>query len=507
MRNVSKRFDDVLANNQVCFAVERGEVHTLLGENGAGKTTLMNILYGLYTPDEGDIYLDGKPVRISSPHKATELHIGMIHQHFMLIPRLSVTENIILGLASSRPPLLRLKLAEENVENISKRYELSIDPKALICQLPVGMQQRVEILKALYRKTDLLILDEPTSVLTPLEVEALFKIIRRLIQEGLAVIFISHKLNEVMAISDRITVLRQGNVIATLKNVDTDLNQLASMMVGKEMTLSLERPPARKGKKSLEVRNLSTDVEQGVKQVLRNISFDIHEGEVLGIVGVDGNGQDELAEVIAGLQPSIDGQILIHGVDVTYLPPRKRIEMKLGYIPSDRQRVGLIMDFSVAENLVLKKFRDPPFSRRRLLLIAKNIYSNGARMIREFNIKVSHGKARASFLSGGNQQKVILAREISAKPDVLIAMHPTRGLDVASTKYVHQCLLDHREKGGATLFISTELDEVIAISDRIAVMFEGEIMGVLPGVKDVDLEQISLMMAGVRGERREDLPA
>ena len=504
MKNISKRFGDVLANDRVCFDVECGEVHTLLGENGAGKTTLMNILYGLYTPDEGEIYLNGRLVKISSPHKAIELHIGMIHQHFMLIPRFSVTENIILGLQSPRPPVLQIKQAEEDVDSIARKYGLSIDANALVSELPVGLQQRVEILKALYRKTGLLILDEPTSVLTPLEVTTLFKVIRRLTQDGLAVIFISHKLNEVMAISDRITVLRRGNLIGTVKTGETDQNQLANMMVGKEITLSIDKPPVKRGRRLLEVCNLQVDSEQGGKPVISNVSFDIHGGEILGIAGVDGNGQGELAGVIAGLRPASKGQILINGVDVTHFSPRERIDRNLGYIPADRQRVGMIMDFSVAENLVLKNFRDPPFSKRRLFLNEKSIDFNADQMIREFDIKVSHGKIKVSYLSGGNQQKVILAREISGKPEVLIGMQPTRGLDVGSTKYVHQRILEHREKGGATLFISTELDEIIAISDRIAVMYEGEIMGIFPGGKDIDLEKISLMMAGIREEKTEN---
>jgi len=500
MKNISKRFADVLANDRACFDAERGEIHTLLGENGAGKTTLMNILYGLYTPDEGEIYLNGELVKIPSPHKAIELHIGMIHQHFMLIPRFTVTENLILGLPSSRPPFLQTKQAHEEVDTIAKKYGLSIDAKAFISQLPVGLQQRVEILKALYRKTDLLILDEPTSVLTPLEVTALFEIIRRLTRDGLAVIFITHKLNEVMAISDRITVLRRGRVVGTIKPGETDQNQLANMMIGKEITVSLEKLPARSGGKLLEVRNLQVDNEEGGKPLISNISFDIHGGEILGIAGVDGNGQGELADVIAGLRPVSCGQILINGKDVTHCSPRERIKRSLGYIPADRQRVGMIMDFSVADNLVLKNFRDPPFSRRGLLLNHKDITTNAVQMIQEFDIRVGHGKTKISFLSGGNQQKVILAREISGKPQVLVAVQPTRGLDVGSTKYIHRCILEHREKGGATLFISTELDEIIAISDRIAVIYEGEIMGILPAVEDIDLERISLMMAGVRDQ-------
>jgi len=498
MKNISKRFGEVVANDRIWFDVERGEVHTLLGENGAGKTTLMNILYGLYALDEGEIYLDGKAAEINSPQKAIEHHIGMIHQHFMLIPRLSVTENIILGLPSPHPPFLQIRQAEEEVEKIAKRYDLFVDPQAIVAQLPVGLQQRVEILRALYRKTDLLILDEPTSVLTPMEVTALFKIIRKLTQGGLGVIFISHKLNEVMAISDRITVLRKGRVVGSVSAKETDQGQLARMMVGKEFVSTLSKSSAKGGRKLLEVRKLRVEDREGAKPTLKDISFEIREGEILGIAGVDGNGQDELADAIAGLKPLNNGQIMINDTDVTHFSPRRRIESGLSYIPSDRQRVGLILEFSVAENLVLKSYRGPPFSALGILLSHKNIDTNAEKMIKEFDIKVSNGKVKVSFLSGGNQQKVILAREISCLPQVLIAMQPTRGLDVGSTKYIHERILEHRRKGGATLLISTELDEIIALSDRIAVIYEGEIMGILSGGAKVNLEQISLMMAGVK---------
>jgi ABC-type uncharacterized transport system ATPase subunit len=498
MENVSKRFGDVVANDGISIDVNRGEVHALLGENGAGKTTLMNILYGLCTPDEGNIRIDGRPVEITSPHKAIEQHIGMVHQHFMLIPNLSVTENIILGLPSSKPPFLKMKQASSQVENLAQKYGLHIDPKALVHQLPVGMQQRVEILKALYRKTDLLILDEPTAVLTPLEVEALFKIIRRLIRDELAIIFISHKLNEVMAISDRITVLRNGRLIGTVQSTETDQNQLANMMVGREITLSLEKEPVQRREKLLEVQGLWVTDEKSNRPIIKDLSLEIYGGEVLGIVGVDGNGQGELAEVIAGLRTVDRGRVVIKGIDATRFTSKEMIEKRLAYIPADRQRVGLTMDLSVADNLILKSFRETPFSSKGLLLQETPIQENATRMIKQFDIKVPHGRVRVSSLSGGNQQKVVLARELSGEPDVLVAMQPTRGLDVESTKYVHECVLEQRKRGGATLFISTELDEILDISDRIAVIYEGEIMGLLPGGEDVSLEEISLLMAGVK---------
>jgi simple sugar transport system ATP-binding protein len=505
MENISKQFGDVVANDNISIDVNRGEVHALLGENGAGKTTLMNILYGLCTADEGTIRIHGKPVEITTPHKAIENHIGMVHQHFMLIPNLSITENIILGLPSTKPPFLQMKQAWSQVADLAQKYGLQLDPRALVYQLPVGMQQRVEILKALYRKTDLLILDEPTAVLTPLEVEALFKVIRRLIGDELAVIFISHKLNEVMAISDRVTVLRNGRIVGTVQTSDTDPNQLANMMVGREVTLSLVKEPVERKDKILEVQGLWVMEERSHKPIIKDLSLEIYGGEVLGIVGVDGNGQGELAEVIAGLRSVDRGRIKIKGVDATRFTSKEMIKRNLAYIPADRQRVGLTLDLSVAENLILKRFRETPYSNRGLILQQTPIQENATQMIRQFDIKVPHGRVKVSSLSGGNQQKVILARELSGEPDVLIAMQPTRGLDVESTRYVHECVLEQRARGGATLFISTELDEILDISDRIAVIYEGEIMGLLPGGEDVNLEQISLLMAGVKESVAENI--
>jgi general nucleoside transport system ATP-binding protein len=498
MKGISKVFDGIRANDSVSLEVERGEVHTLLGENGAGKTTLMKILYGLYAADGGEIFLKGKPARILSPHTAIQLGIGMIHQHFMLVPHLSVTENIILGLRPSHPPWLALKEAEESIHAISTKYALGVNPKALVSELPVGLQQRVEILKALYRRIDLLILDEPTSVLTPLEVEALFRVIRTLTQDGLAVIFISHKLNEVMAISDRITVLRQGRVVHTVKKAETTAAGLANMMVGRAIKLTVDKPPLPPGKKSLQVCGISAVSEEGHKPVLKEVSFEVHEKEVFGIAGVDGNGQSELAEIIAGMRPSTKGEILISGVDATHLSTRQRINMGLSYIPADRQRVGLILDMSVAENLVLKTFKQRPFSKKGLLLSRQEVLANAELMIKGFDIKTDHGLRKVSSLSGGNQQKVVLAREVTGGPRVLLAVQPSRGLDIGSTKYVHQLILDHRARGGATLLISTELDEIIALCDRIAVIYEGQIMGIVEGGEAIDLEEVSLMMAGAK---------
>jgi simple sugar transport system ATP-binding protein len=420
----------------------------------------------------------------------------MIHQHFMLVPHLSVAENIILGLPSLRPPLLNLREAEKQVDELARKYRLTIDSKTMVSRLPVGLQQRVEILKALYRKIDILILDEPTSVLTPLETTALFEIIGRLTKEGLAVIFISHKLNEVMAISSRITVLRRGRVVATTYSGETDPNRLAGMMVGKEVNFSLNRTPRKAGRKMLEVQHVTMNTRG--KPTLKDVSFDVCGGEIFGIAGVDGNGQVELAEAIAGLSPVSGGRILIDGRNVTHRSPRERIEKGLAYIPADRQRVGTIMDLSVEENLVLKSFCDPPYTRYRFFLRKKFIKANTDRMARTFNIKISSGSAAISSLSGGNQQKVILAREISGKPAVLIAVQPTRGLDVGSANYVHQRILEHREAGGATMLISTELDEVVALCDRFAIMYEGEIMDTVPGGEEINLEEVSLMMAGYR---------
>jgi len=493
MEDITKRFGPVVANDRITLAVRAGSVHALLGENGAGKTTLMNILYGLYQPDAGRILLRERAVRFSSPHDAIQHGIGMIHQQFMLVPQLTVAENIVLGLPPRRGVFLDLATVATEITALSRAYRLDVDPWARVWQLPVGVQQRVEILKALYRKADLFILDEPTSVLTPAETDALFEIVRRLVAEGHSVIFISHKLDEVMRVSDQVTVLRQGRVAGTVPTSETTPAELARMMVGREVVLRLEKSPAIPGDVVLEVQDLHALNDRGLS-ALRGVSFQVRCGEIFGIAGVDGNGQTELAEAIIGLRRPKGGRILLKGRDVTSLPTRARIERRLAYIPADRSRFGLIVDLAVADNLVLKAFHRPPLSRWTLL--DRGAISAHARAVAErFDIRMAGIFQPVRQLSGGNQQKVILAREVSANPELLVAVQPTRGLDVGASEYVLRTILAQRDRGAAVLYISTELDEILTMSDRLAVLFNGEIMGIVrPG--EVSLEEISLMMAG-----------
>lgn len=495
LKHITKVFGDLKANDQIDLDVQRGEIHALLGENGAGKTTLMNILYGLYHPDGGEIFLRGELTKIHSPRDAIRQHIGMIHQHFMLVPTFSVVENVVLGLPVEREPLLDLRTAACRLSQLSEQYGLQIDPNALVGSLPVGVQQRVEILKALYRGADLLVLDEPTAVLSPLEVESFFQVLRQLVHQGLSIIFISHKLDEVLHISDRITVLRRGKKVGTLPTAEATNRKLAEMMVGREVFLDLQRPPSQAGEVVLDVQQLSSKSENGI-QSLKDIQFTVQAGEVLGIAGVDGNGQQQLAEALAGLHHTAGGSIRVQGVDLTNRPPEEFIRQGVCYVPADRHSTGLVLDFNVDENLILKRCDRQPFARRGVLNLG-GIHAYGQKVIHEYDIRVEDGRTPVRQLSGGNQQKVILAREIEDGPRLLILMHPTRGLDIGATEYVRQRVLEQRAKGVAVLLVSTELDEILALSDRVAVMFRGEIMGIVPGNAD-QLERISHMMLGER---------
>jgi len=504
MRGITKRFPGVVANDHVNFDVRAGEIHALLGENGAGKTTLMNILYGLYQPDEGEIYIRGKKVSIKSPKGAIDFGIGMVHQHFMLVPPLSVTENIILGLKSPKGQFLDLEGAEKKITEFSQRYGLTVDPKAKIWQLSVGEQQRVEILKALYRGAQVLILDEPTSVLTPLEIKDLMAILKRMAKEGLAIVpFITHKLPEVMAISDRVTVLRAGKVVSTIETKRTNKEDLAKKMVGRGVLFRLQRRHVKKGKVVLEVKGLQALSDKGLP-ALKGVSFSLREGEILGIAGVAGNGQRELAEVIAGLRKSTGGRILILGRDMANCSPAEVIDAGAGYIPEDRLETGLVMDFSIAENLILKTHHKPPFAynwffpfRKNWFLNRKEVNKHAEKLISDFNVVTPSKDVPAKHLSGGNLQRLILARELSTNPKVIVAAQPTRGLDVGATEYIRKILMEQTTKGAGVLLISEDLDEVIMMSDRIAVMYEGEIMGIVPATK-AKIEDIGQMMAGVK---------
>jgi simple sugar transport system ATP-binding protein len=494
MENIVKRFPGVIASDQVNLDVEQGEIHALLGENGAGKTTLMNLLFGISQPDSGQIYLQGKPVRFSSPAEAIASGIGMVHQHFMLTPVFTVTENIMLVDRSPHEPFLDRDGVRRKILEISQMSGLHVDPDAKVNTLCVGDQQRVEIIKALFRGAKVIIMDEPTSVLTPKETDELFVVLRRLAMQGNAIIFITHKLREVMEISDRVTVLRGGRQIGTVATKDTNAGALARMMVGREVFLTFDKPPVQRGSTFLEVVNVSTTADQRCTS-LKGVSLKVHGGEILGIAGVDGNGQNELAEVIMGLRPIKKGDIQIKEKSTRGRSIRQIIDMGVSNIPFLRQTEGLVMTFTVSEDLMLKEWRKPPITQHGLFN-RQAIRSASERMIREYDIRTTGPEAKVGNMSGGNQQKVVLARELSRKPDVLIACHPTHGLDVGATEYVRQQLLNERSRGAAVLLISTELDEIFAISDKIAVFFEGEVMGVVDA-SEVNLDEIGMMMLGM----------
>jgi simple sugar transport system ATP-binding protein len=498
LRGITKRFPGVLANDHISLTLEEGEIHALLGENGAGKTTLMNILYGLYRPDEGEIYVRGQRAEIRQPNDAIALGIGMVHQHFMLVPVFTVAENVMLGVESVRAGIfLDQEDAVRRIRQISEQYGLGVDPYAYIKTLPVGIQQRVEIIKLLYRQADILILDEPTAVLTPQEVEELFKILRALSSQGKSIIFITHKLKEVMAIADRITVLRNGRVVGTTTPAQTSEEQLAAMMVGREVLLRVEKRPAQPGEPVLRVENLQVYDDRG-NLAVRGVSFEVRAGEVVGVAGVQGNGQTELVQALTGLRPAAGGRIFILDKDVTTASPRAILERGVAHVPEDRQKDGLVLSFPVADNLVLNTYYLPPFAQRGVL-DREVILAMAERRVREFDVRTPSVLTPVSSLSGGNQQKVIVAREFSRPIRLLIASQPTRGLDVGSIEYIHRRIIEKRDEGCAVLLVSPELDEVMNLSDRIAVMYEGQIQAILPA-ETATKEEIGLLMAGVRKE-------
>lgn len=495
IEGLSKRFPMVVANDNVTIELQKGEIHALLGENGAGKSTLMNCLYGMYKPDEGKIFYRKNEIHIKCIEDAIKLGIGMVHQHFMLIPELSVTENIILGLKSRREPFLNLKSAEQEIQNLSDRYKFGINAKALIKDLPVGMQQRVEIMKILYRKAEILILDEPTAVLTPQEVEELFTVIKQLSGEGKSILMIVHKLEEVMEVCDTVTTLRDGRVVGNVKVSETNTKELAKMMVGREVFLNFDKKPCQPKEVALAVENLIVTNKHGINMV-DEISFELRRGEILGIAGVDGNGQIELCEAITGLLKPKSGKILVKGEEVKKHNAKSFIERKVSHIPQDRQSTGLVLDFSIKENLILKEVSKEPYAKKGVIN-NKVSKSHAVEAIERFRIKAASEEVHTSTLSGGNQQKVVVAREVYSEPDVLIAVQPTRGLDIGATEFVRLQLLEERDKGAAVLLVSTELDEILSLSDRVAVMHKGKFMGVIkPG--EVTIEEIGLMMAGAK---------
>jgi simple sugar transport system ATP-binding protein len=487
--DITKRFPGVLANDRVSLTLRRGEIHTLLGENGAGKSTLMKMLYGLLQPESGMIRLKGEPVTIQSPAQAIQLGIGMIHQHFMLVPSLTVTENVALGLGGG----LALGAVRQRLSALSDQYGLKVDPNAYIWQLSVGEQQRVEILKALYRDAQLLILDEPTAVLTPQEVTDLFKVLRRMAENGCGLVFISHKLYEVLAISDRISVLRDGRVVGSTLPTEATRDSLVQMMVGREVSLTVERPSVALGSPRLQVTGL-TALSDRRTPALKNISLTVHAGEIVGIAGVSGNGQRELSEVIGGLRPLSAGKIQFDDTDVTHATVRERVDSGLAYVPEERMKDGAIRTFSVQENAILQRHMVPPLANRGILNF-KAIRAHTQHLIESFNVKTPTQGTPLRNLSGGNIQKLILARELSRSPKVLVAAQPTRGVDIGATLYIHGRLTEQRNTGTATLLISEDLDEVIALSDRIAVLYEGEIRGILPR-GEATPERLGILMAG-----------
>ena len=493
MCNITKRFPGVLASNHVDFDVLSGEVHALLGENGAGKSTLMKILYGLYQPDEGEIRLNGEKVAINSPADAIHLGIGMIHQHFMLVPTLTVTENVALGLKSSRGLRTDLDRVAERIDELANLYGLSVDPDALVWQLSVGQQQRVEILKALYRGAALLILDEPTAVLTPQEVDEFFVTLEQMKKDGHALIFISHKLHEVLQLCNRVTVLRDGHAIGTKTTAGTTKLQLAEMMVGRPMGMQPPKAVTEVGEVRLSLHDVYAQSDRN-HSALRGVSFDLRGGEIVGLAGVSGNGQRELAEAIAGLRAVSGGDISLVGRPIQSRSPRAVMEMGLSYIPEERMRDGVIREFTVSENLILREFDLQPFAHNGFLDRGA-IQSNATTLVKDFSVKTPSLETPVKNLSGGNIQKLVLARELARKPQVIVAAQPTRGLDIGATEYVHARLLEQRELGTATLLISEDLDEILALSDRILVIFQGKIMGDVPRAEATP-EKLGLMMAG-----------
>ena len=492
MYGIVKRFPGVLANDHISFEVRAGEIHALLGENGAGKTTLMNILYGIYQPDEGVIYVKGKRATIRSPRDAIRLGIGMVHQQYRLVSTHTVAENVVLGLPVSF--LFPERAARRWLEEFSQKYGLSVDPNARIWQLSAGEQQRVEIIKALCRGADILILDEPTSMLTPGEIDELLGIIRRMAAEGHTIIFITHKLDEVFAISERVTVLRQGKVVATLETAQTDKTSLARLMVGRDVIFRLEKKPAQPGEVVLRVEALHVLDDRRLPAV-RGVSLTVSAGEILGIAGVAGNGQRELVEALVGLRKSQRGRVFLKGQEVTNQPPRTLIEQGVCYIPGERA-MGLAPGLSVAENLILKDYCQEPFARGAFLDYAV-INAHANRLVDQYSVTTPSPATPVKLLSGGNIQRVILARETCQSPTLLIAAYPTSGLDVGATEYIRQLILQQRDQGTAVLLVSEDLEEILQLSDRIAVMFEGEIMGILPA-HQADLGTIGMMMAGAQ---------
>ena len=500
MRGITKEWPGVVANDHVNFSVRKGEIHALVGENGAGKTTLMNILYGLIKPTSGEISVNGARAQLSSPRDAIALGIGMVHQHFMLIPVMTVGENIVLGYEPvTRGDFYDKSRANQQIEELTRRYGLTLDPDARVGELPVGMQQRAEIVKTLYRGADIVILDEPTAVLRPQETDELFGVLRGLAQSGKTIIFITHKLREVMAISDRITVMRRGKVAGHLTTSETSEREIARMMVGREVLLRVEKAEAKPGPVALTVEHLTAESDRGV-QALRDVSFEVRQGEILGIAGVEGNGQSELVEVLAGTRPSTGGRVRLGERDITNLGARAIRGAGVSHIPEDRRGAGLVLNYSVADNMVLGYQRSPSFTWRGVVLRLQAILAWAKRLVSAFDIRTPSPEAPARTLSGGNQQKIIIAREMSSEPRVLLAAQPTRGVDIGAIEFIHRRIVEQRDAGVAVLLVSAELDEIRSLSDRIAVMYEGRIVSIEPA--GASEERLGVLMTGGGREER-----
>ena len=498
MLHITKEFPGIKANDDITLQLRRGEIHALLGENGAGKSTLMSVLFGLYQPEEGVIKKDGKEVKINNPNDATALHIGMVHQHFKLIDVFTVLDNIILGAEDTKMGFLEKKAARKKVQELSDRYGLRVDLDAKVEDITVGMQQRVEILKMLYRDNEILIFDEPTAVLTPQEIEELMQIMRGLTKEGKSILFISHKLNEIMEVSDRVTVLRKGKYVGTVNTADTTKEELSRMMVGRPVQLVVEKSPSHPGDPVLEVKNFSVPSQLHKNDAVKNVSFTVRSGEIVCIAGIDGNGQSEFVYGLTGLEPLVSGKITMCGKDITKMPIRKRNIGGMSHIPEDRHKHGLVLDYSLEYNLVLERYFEPEFTNKAGFLKKKNIREYANRLIEQFDIRSGQGAiTTARSMSGGNQQKAIVAREIDKNPELLVAVQPTRGLDVGAIEGVHKQLIAQRDAGKAVLLVSLELDEVMDVPDRIVVMYEGEIVGELDP-KQTTQEELGLYMAGAK---------
>jgi general nucleoside transport system ATP-binding protein len=501
MLNIRKEFPGIVANDNITLQLKQGEIHALLGENGAGKSTLMNVLFGLYQPEQGEIKVNGKSVKITNPNIANDLGIGMVHQHFMLVDTFTVTENIILGKEPKSGGKIDLKKAEQEVREISDRYGLAVDPQAKISDISVGMQQRVEILKTLYRGAEILIFDEPTAVLTPQEIKELIEIMKTLIKEGKSIILITHKLKEIMEVCDRCTVIRKGEGIGTVDVADTDVNELASLMVGREVTFSTEKSKAEPKEPVLEVSDLKVKDSRGV-EVVRGLNLTVRAGEIVGIAGVDGNGQSELIEAITGLHKTSSGTIKLNGKEIQNNKPRKITESGLAHIPQDRHKHGLVLDFPIGENMVLQTYYQKPYSKSGILNF-KEVYKKASALISEYDVRTPSEYTLARALSGGNQQKAIIGREIDRNPDLLIAAQPTRGLDVGAIEFIHKRLIEQRDNNKAVLLVSFELEEIINVSDKIAVIYEGDIVAVVDP-KETTEQELGLLMAGSKRKKEGD---